>query len=416
MPGAPSLRPKPSSSRGVSLLLAFVFSIGIVTIVDAQPMSQPSGKQATTAGCRGVWSGHAADSLGCGEAVGVSGTHMTLNDRPWLSRGVVLQALVAPLSVLEKIEPEVVTAKNNYDVTELRAIRAFGADTIRFQVSQPALDPLNTLYDAQYVKQVIDGLKLARENGFIVVIMMQDEGISGETTPHPFAIAETLDDWEMLNSVFGKDRGVLYELYNEPKPAPTEANWNIWKNGGSTGADDAPSIGMQTMVSQLRGEGSENTFVLDGLAYAATLNGVPLVDDPFSRVVYAVHPYPHGSDDAAKWPAQFGDASETIPVYADEWSAQSGMPASGHPLGLGDLPTYQVAVDLLNYLRAHQIPLCAGAFDVPNFMVQDVPGWTPTNYDNYSTSIRTDDAGALVHILYRSHYRRPLTYADGVTH
>jgi hypothetical protein len=39
-------------------------------------------------------------------------------------------------------------------------------------------------------------------------------------------------------------------------------------------------------------------------------------------------------------------------------------------------------------------------FGVPSFMVQDVPGWTSTNYDNYSTSIRTDDAGLFVHVLY----------------
>jgi hypothetical protein len=53
----------------------------------------------------------------------------------------------------------------------------------------------------------------------------------------------------MLNSVFGTDRGILFELYNDPKPAPTDANWEIWKKGGSTGADAAPSVGMQTMVT-----------------------------------------------------------------------------------------------------------------------------------------------------------------------
>ena len=358
-----------------------------------------------------------AEEFRCKEVVSVSGTHMTLNGHPWLSRGVVVQAFVAPHSFAAANEPEIVKARSVYGERELEAIRDFGANTIRFQVSQPALDPENPIYDAEYVHQLIEGLRLARRKGFIVVIMMQDESISGESTPHPFAIGETLRDWKMLNSIFGKDRGVLFELYNEPKPGPSALNWGIWKDGGSTGADAAPSIGMQTMIAHLRAEGCENVFILDGLKYAATLEGVPAINDPLDRVVYAVHPYPHGMDNESQWAAQFGNESMTLPVYADEWSAQSGVPPSGQtPLGLGDLPTYQVAVDLLNYLRDHEIPLCAGAFDIPNFMVQDVHRWTPTNYDDYSPAIRTDDAGRLVNILYKSHYQLPLTYADGVTH
>ena len=424
MVGGSSLRSKlkATTSRALLFIPTLVFASGLVTMAEAQLVSHASDDQDTLQGCARFWptqpgSPVPVERWRCDDVVSVSGTQMTLNGQRWLSRGVVLQALVAPLPVLQAIEPEVVTGKENYGAAELNAIRAFGADTIRFQVSQPALDPANALFNAQYVNEVFNGLALARQNGFIVVIMMQDETISGETTPHPFATAETLRDWQMLNAVFAKDQGVLYELYNEPKPAATDANWAIWKNGGSTGAGADPSVGMQTIASQLREEGSENVFVLDGLDYAATLQNVPLVYDSLGRVVYAVHPYPHGSADESQWPTQFGNESATIPVYADEWSAQSGtLPSEKTPLGLGGLPTYQIAVDLLNYLRVHHIPLRAGAFDVPNFMVQDVPGWTLTNYDNYSTSIRTDDAGLLVHSLYESRYLVPLTDEDGVTH
>jgi hypothetical protein len=101
-------------------------------------------------------------------------------------------------------------------------------------------------------------------------------------------------------------------------------------------------------------------------------------------------------------------------VWADEWSA-----ATDQKLGLKGLCSYQVTVDFLNYIRTHNIALGAGAFDVLDFMVQNVPGWTYTNYDNFpSTSCPTsttagDNAGD------RCSCRRPppsrsISRADGV--
>ncbi|MFZ0662073.1 MAG: hypothetical protein WAM66_05225 [Acidobacteriaceae bacterium] len=77
----------------------------------------------------------------------------------------------------------------------------------------------------------------------------------------------------------------------------------------------------------------------------------------------------HGSADESQWDAEFDIPSATLPEWADEWSAPTKL-----QLGLGTLTSYQVAADLVNYLRAHSIPLCTGAFDVPHFVVQNVPG------------------------------------------
>jgi hypothetical protein len=147
--------------------------------------------------------------------------------------------------------------------------------------------------------------------------------------------------------------------------------------------ETVPSIGMQALVNHIRANGAQNVFVLDGLAVTAispatgstvrelaeTLQGVPAVTDPLSRLVYAVHPYQHGLADESQWDNEFGIPSMNMPVWADEWSAPEGL-----PLGLGSLTNYQVAVDLLNYLRTHSISLCTGAFDVTQFVVQVVPG------------------------------------------
>jgi hypothetical protein len=95
-----------------------------------------------------------------------------------------------------------------------------------------------------------------------------------------------------------------------------------------------------------------------------------------------------------------------MPVWADEWSVPEGL-----PLGLGALTNYQVAVDLLDYLRTHSISLCTGAFDVTQFVVQAVPGWTLTNYDPASTM---KSSGTLVFNDFAANYSRELTSADGL--
>jgi hypothetical protein len=349
---------------------------------------------------------------------------MTLNDSPWLSRGVVLQGFVRPLATLQTEAPTdqeaaaLLNARMNYDAVELAAIKAYDADTIRFQISQPALDPNSPLHDANYFNDVVSAIKTARQAGFVVMIMMQDEAITGETSQHPLPINETQSDWDLLTTAFGSDRGVVFELYNEPNLLASPANWQLWLSGGSVQEQQQTqsAIGMQSLINHIRGNGAENVFVLDGLGVigpdettrelAGTLEGMPAVTDPLNRLVYAVHPYQHGLTDESQWDVDFGTPSRSLPVWADEWSAPEGL-----ALGLGSLTSYQVAVDLLNYLSAHSISLCTGAFDVTQFVVQAVPGWTLTNYDPTSPM---KGSGTLVYNDFAANYSRQLTLADGL--
>ena len=174
------------------------------------------------------------------------------------------------------------------------------------------------------------------------------------------------------------------------------------------------------MTNYLRGLGATNTIVLDGLEIAHRLDGVEnlanLPNDPLNKLVYAVHPYPAGSA-AEPWQTYFGNWHNTHPVIADEWSAGAGGGTTG--TGLQQLPTFQVAVDLLNYLRTQHIPLSAGAFDVPGVMTQELVNFTPTNYNNYTQAISDpntlDNAGLLVRKLLQNNYTVAVTCNNGVT-
>jgi endoglucanase len=368
--------------------------------------------------------------------VGVERTHLTLNGHLWRSRGAGVQGFVRPLALLHcelkadptnKVAERILNSRKSFGQAELDFARSFHANTLRFVVSQPALDPDSgddadscPFYDPNYLGDLVGAIETARRDGFVVMIMMQDEDETGDSKQAPLPIEETERDWDRLTRVFGGDRGVVFELYNEPDLDASPSNWQLWLNGGEL--DGASYLGMQTLIDRLRGEGSQNVFVLDGLAIevpvpgtsktqreaAETLENVPLAADPLDRVVYAVHPYQHGLSGESNWEDDFGTPSETIPVWADEWSAPTEL-----ALGLGTLQSYQVAVDLLNFLREHSIPLSTGAIDDPHWVVQDVPGWTLTNYKDYSNTSNIQGSGTLVFHDFADDYSRPLTDADG---
>ncbi len=343
------------------------------------------------------------------QIVGVAGTSMTLNGTPFLPRSVVIRGFTATTAYLQQNEPIAYTGQVNYGAAELASAHGYGADTLRFLISQPGLDPQSTLYDPGYLPQIEAAIALARSSGFIVEIAIQDESPSGDPIAHSLATDATVRDWDQLAPVYANDRGVLFELFNEPALPQSAANWQLWLNGGPV--DTYTTVGMQAMIARIRSQNAQNVIVLDGLQAAHTLDGVPSVADPLNRLVYAVHPYPVGSADESQWDRQFGIPSQSLPVFADEWAAPAGL-----ALGLGNLPSYQVAVDLVNYLRVHKIPLGGAGYDAPPFLVQTVPGWTPTNYDNYSPSATLDDAGLLIHNDFLANYGRVLTDADAVTH
>lgn len=64
----------------------------------------------------------------------------------------------------------------------------------------------------------------------------------------------------------------------------------------------------------------------------------------------------------------------------------------------------------------HHISLGGAAFDAPDEMVQKVPGWIPTNYNNFDPRNTHLDAGLLVKKLFLTNYTQQLSVLDGVTH
>ena len=175
---------------------------------------------------------------------------------------------------------------------------------------------------------------------------------------------------------------MVYELFNEPPGVDTAANWALWRDGGGS------QIGHKQLVSTVRATGAVNVLLADGLRYAKSLMGVPLLTDPLGQTGYAFHPYLiKPIDVASAWPAYFGTFAATHAVIATAWGAasQSNYCEAGWP---------STSAALVTYLRAHHIGLAGlWGFDIPGTATT---GWTwqPNTFTGFRCGVAGHGPGA----------------------
>ena len=105
-----------------------------------------------------------AAAAGPGRAAGdvsVDGNRFLRDGRPWVAEGVTLVALLTPEARREK-KPTYAAARAAFGPGTFEAVRRFGADLVRYQVSQYALDPESKAYDPAYRDDVLAGIAATR--------------------------------------------------------------------------------------------------------------------------------------------------------------------------------------------------------------------------------------------------------------
>jgi chitodextrinase len=307
--------------------------------------------------------------------VTVAGNRLLRDGEPFVPRGFNSIGLLAPPWCQAGAA---VTAAAHFGVAELAAARAWGANTLRFQVSQRGLaDPAVAQADRDsYLARVESGVALARADGFVVIVSLQDQSL-GCGTGHPLPSAQSEAAWDILAPAFGDDPDVMFELFNEPQNGTDAAGWAQWLNGGSTplGNQGVVAVGHQQLLQDVRAAGATNVVIADGASHAAQLQGMPTLVDSLvtPNVVDAVHPY-YYTDGAAKWDQRFGYLTTTTPVIATEWNYQSGDCGK---------KAETLAPTLLQYLLDHDIGVLGHALDVaptgaPYSLMTPDWTWTPT--------------------------------------
>jgi endoglucanase len=273
----------------------------------------------------------------------VQGNQLLRDGHPWIAHGFYQIAFeVAPGNLARADHPFWATAYNNYSPAEYTEMRDAGADSVRLQISQAAADPQSPLFDRAFVEKAMGAIRAARDAGLTVIVCVQDESHVPGDRPIDLPDDGTRRVWSEIAPRFAHDRGVLFELLNEPRPTPNPLNWMRWK------------AAMMDTLRTVRATGASNVVIADGLAVGQVIDGAPLLNDP--QVAYASHPYAlkqYGQTREA-WDKKFGNFSHRAPVIITEW-------ISGGYFCNDD--TAQSTVNFVQYLQEHRVGLEMGIWD-----------------------------------------------------
>jgi endoglucanase len=316
--------------------------------------------------------------------VRVAGNRLVRDGAAFAPVGFTMVAAVNPTG-----SGETAAAASRFNDSVIQAAVAWGADTLRFQVSQRGLDPTDPLYSDAYVGRVLDAVAMARAHGLVVILSIQDQGPSGGSS-HAQPSDATIRDWQTLTARFNGDQNVIYEIFNEPQNRATPDGWSVWRNGGPPARNQgAPAVGHQAVLDAIRATGATNVVVADAGQFGQLLTGIPLLHDPIGQVAYGVHPYLTNTlRDPSGWEPGFGFLSTQFPVVATEWTANSKV-VFCHPEWATTAP------QLLDYLQARGIGILGWAFDVLDSLVLDW-SYTPTSLDGFQCGQFDNGVGSLL--------------------
>lgn len=308
--------------------------------------------------------------------VTIRGKDFYLDGKPWLPKGIKVEAFNRPLGnyesdALQKLARE---ARAYWGASEMDAIRnVFGGRIIRFAVSQPGLDPQSPIYSPAYRDELLKVFKQARDAGFVVIPSMDAQAENGIPGLPCMPDDSTVRAWKTLAPSLLKDEGVMLEIFDEP----CRANWTEGRKDWARR--------MQAVIDSLRGMGATNILLVDGLGYGQWTNDLfPLLHDTLqSRMALAVHPYFDGlSKEPATPPldyfqARFGKDAGRYPIIATEWNATESN-------GCVDDRTPAIALELVRYLQRLHVGLIGWAIDSEHGkLVKDHVHNVPTDYENW---------------------------------
>ncbi|HEY4408611.1 MAG TPA: cellulase family glycosylhydrolase, partial [Acidimicrobiia bacterium] len=316
--------------------------------------------------------------------VRVAGNRLLRDGAPFVPVGFTMVAVASPT-----MGGGTAWAAGRLDDASMEQAIAWGANTVRFQVSQRGLDPTDPLYSDAYVQRVVDAVALARGHGLVVILSVQDQRPSGGSS-HAQPSDATIRDWQTLTARFNGDQNVLYEMYNEPQNHATPTGWAVWRDGGPPERNQGtPAVGHQAVLDAIRATGADNVVIADAGQFGQLLVGVPPLHDPLGQTAYGVHPYlTQGLRDPSDWEPGFGFLAGQYPVIATEWAADSKM-GFCHP------EWAQTAPQLVDFLQAHDIGMLAWALDVRDSVVVD-SRYTPTSLDGFQCGNFDNGAGSLL--------------------
>lgn len=296
-----------------------------------------------------------------------------------------------------------------YNASFQAMVQDWHLNSVRFQVSQGALDYEYANHLSTYTDMVRSVVAQARAAGLIVDLSMQTEGLS--CTPYQNGNIQKLPDihteqaWaQLLNPALTSDLGVILEIFNEPAATTacnagtyTQPDWTAW----ATGCGSEPQQGMLTVGQYVRTLAPNNVLLFDGQGVDFGFTGFTVPAGMPANSAYTFHPYGYVvngnlDDSTSSWDTSFGNfANSGNAVFVTEWNEAFACPSD---------PNQTITDNFIQtYLPAHSIGMMAYSWDSPvsssGYMVNsyNYPGNT-ANYQlvDPNTSGCAEDGGAIL--------------------
>jgi hypothetical protein len=217
------------------------------------------------------------------------------------------------------------------------AMQAWNINAVRLTLNEDCWLGINrapALYSgANYRREIVEYVNLLQANNIYVILDLQwaapNTYISNDLVPMA-DIDHAPSFWQSVAKTFAKDRGVLFDLYNEPYGV----SWSCWKDGGCTTTCLAGACrgvkyavaGMEPLIATIRkaeGSGWRHPVILAGLGSSNDLSGWRSYrpSDPANQEVAGAHVYNDriSCEDLDCWDSQYRTVAEQVPLVADEF-------------------------------------------------------------------------------------------------
>ena len=204
------------------------------------------------------------------------------------------------------------------------AIRSWGANTVRLPLNEHCwLGSASGAFSGEgYRRALEDRVRTLRKHGLYVIVDLHWSAATGRAAMGQEAMADGANApafWGSVASRFRDDRGVLFDLFNEPFLTGPNA-WTCW-NHGCVGPQGDRVSGMQELIDAVRGEGATNVLLVGGLDYANDLRGwlAQGLRDPLGQLVASFHVYNFNRcRDEDCWEREIAPVERQVPVVAGE--------------------------------------------------------------------------------------------------
>jgi endoglucanase len=231
------------------------------------------------------------------------------------------------------------------DLASVSAIASWHANTVRVPLNEDCwlgINGVNPSFSGAAYQAAIEGyVRTIHQAGLYVIVDLHwnAPGTVAAAAQQPMPDADhAVDFWKSVATAFSSDPAVVFDLYNEPYLYGTHMQnstgdpWDCWLNGcginqymtGGTPYSQSytwNAVGMQTLVTAIRGVGATNPLMIGGLDWANDLSGwlAHRPQDPQHAIVASWHSYPgQGCSTTSCWNSVVAPVALQVPVVTGE--------------------------------------------------------------------------------------------------